>query len=424
MRSGEAGLLCKLDLEKAYDHVNWNFLLYMLQRCGFRERWRKWIKFCVSTVKFSILVNGALTSFFQSSRGIRQGDPLSRLLFVVVMEVLSRMLNASMLQGLLSGFSVGFGDNEVLVVNNLLFADDALTFCGAQAEHVRNLKCTYLCFEVVLGLRINLGKSELVPTDVVEDVESLVHILGCRIGSLPMTYLGMPLGASFKSISIWNVVIEKVEQRLASWKKLYLSKGGRVTLIHSTLSSIPTYYLSLFPIPVNVAKKLEWLQREFMWSGMGDETKFHLVNWHRVCTPIKAGGLGVRNVINFNQALLGKWIWRFSQKRNALWKSLIEVKYGSVRGGWCSLPVMGPYDVSVWKFIRRGWDNVAKYLRFEVGDGSHIRFWHDLWCGDKPLKLCYLALYCIARSPDAWVVDNLSVVGGMVHWNVLFMSYA
>ena len=103
---------------------------------------------------------------------------------------------------------------------------------------------------------------------------------------------------------------------------------------------------------------------------------------------------------------------------------MIEVKYGSVRGGWCSLPVTGPYGVSVWKFIRRGWDNVAKFLRFEVGDGSHIRFWHDLWCGDKPLKLCYPALYTIARSPDAWVVDNLSVVGGVAHWNVLFTRYA
>jgi hypothetical protein len=103
---------------------------------------------------------------------------------------------------------------------------------------------------------------------------------------------------------------------------------------------------------------------------------------------------------------------------------VIEVKCESVRGGWCSLPVTRPYRVSVWKFIRRGWDNVAKYLGFEVGDGSHIRFWHDVWCGDRPLKLCYPALYTIARSPDAWVVDNLSVVGGVAHWNVLFTHYA
>jgi hypothetical protein len=229
-------------------------------------------------LKIFILVNGTPTGFFQSSRGIRQGDPLSPLLFVVVMEALSKMLNSSMLQGLLSGFSMDIKDNEALVMNHLLFADDTLIFCGAQAEHVRNLRCTFLCFEAVSGLRINLGKFELVPIGEVEDVESLAHILGCRIGSLPTTYLAMPLGASFKYISIWNGVIENVERRLASWKKLYLYKGGRVTLIHSTLSSIPTYYLSLFPIPVSIAKKLEWLQREFLWSSMGDETKFHLVN--------------------------------------------------------------------------------------------------------------------------------------------------
>jgi hypothetical protein len=87
----------------------------------------------------------------------------------------------------------------------------------------------------------------LVPIGEVDDVESLAHIMGCRIGSLPMTYLSMPLGASFKSFSIWNGVIEKVEQRLDSWKKLYLSKGGRVTLIHSTLSAFLIIYLcSLF----------------------------------------------------------------------------------------------------------------------------------------------------------------------------------
>jgi hypothetical protein len=154
----------------------------------------EWIKFCVSTVKIFILVNGVPSGFFQSSRGIRQCDLLSPLLFVVVIEALSRMLNASMLQGLLSGFSVGFMGNETLVVNHLLFAGDTLIFCGAQAELVRNLRCTFLCFEAVSGLRINLGKSELVPIGEVEDVESLAHILGCRIGSLPMTYLGMSLG--------------------------------------------------------------------------------------------------------------------------------------------------------------------------------------------------------------------------------------
>jgi hypothetical protein len=123
-RSMEFGMLCKLDLEKAFDHVNWEFLLYLLQCCGFGEKWTAWIEYCISTVRFSILVNGIPSGFLSSSRGLLQGDPLSPLLFVVVMEALSRMLIATMDQRLLTGFSVGFRDNNILVVNQLLFADD------------------------------------------------------------------------------------------------------------------------------------------------------------------------------------------------------------------------------------------------------------------------------------------------------------
>jgi hypothetical protein len=91
-------------------------------------------------------VNGTPSSFFTSSHGLRQGDPLSPLLFVVVMESLSRMLNVTTNQGLLTGFSMGSSDNAKLVVNHLLFVDETLIFCGAQAEHVRNLRCIFLSF--------------------------------------------------------------------------------------------------------------------------------------------------------------------------------------------------------------------------------------------------------------------------------------
>ena len=113
-------------------------------------------------------------------------------------------------------------------------------------------------------LKVNALKSEMVPIWEVPNVHILVEILGCWIGSLPMTYLGMPLGVSHKSPTIWNPILEKIERKLAGWKKIYLSKGGRLTLLKSTLFSLPTYFLSLFTIPMRVTNKIERLQRDFL----------------------------------------------------------------------------------------------------------------------------------------------------------------
>jgi hypothetical protein len=99
----------------------------------------------------------------------------------------------------MTGFAVGHRESEAIVVNHLLFADDTLIFCGAQEEQIRHLRCIFLCFEAASGLRINLGKSEIVPIGEVEDVEGLAQLLGCRVGSLPMTWvcLWMPLTSPF-----------------------------------------------------------------------------------------------------------------------------------------------------------------------------------------------------------------------------------
>jgi len=114
---GEFRLLCKLDLEKAFDHVNWEFLLYLLKRWGFGEKWRDWIEHCISKVQFSIFVNGTSSEFFSSFRGMRKNDPLSLLLFVVVMEALSWMMIVTMDRGLLIGFSMASRKNPVCSVS-------------------------------------------------------------------------------------------------------------------------------------------------------------------------------------------------------------------------------------------------------------------------------------------------------------------
>ena len=127
-------------------------------------------------------------------------------------------------------------------------------------------------FEAASGLKINLDKSEVIPVREVEEVNEMAVELGCRVGQLFAVYLGLPLGAPNKATSVWDGVEEKVRRRLALWKRQYNSKSGRITLIKSTMASMPLYQMSLFRMPKSVARRLEKLQRDFLW-GKGNLEK-------------------------------------------------------------------------------------------------------------------------------------------------------
>ena len=298
---------------------------------------------------------------------------MSPLLFDIVMEDLSRMLDVAATTNQFSGFSVGNTIGNSVMVSHLLFADDILIFCNADATQIASLRAILARFEVS-GLRINLGKSKLVPIGVVHNMDVLVGMLGCWQSSLPLRYLGLPLGAKFKELSIWNPILEKMERRLAGWKRLYLSKGGKVTLIKSTLSSLPTYFLSLLPLPRKVVNRMKKLQRDFLWSGINGNSKLYLVNWAQVCKPLQVGGLGIRRLRSFNSALLQKWLQRYDMETDALRRRVIEVKYGNAWGSWCMKKVTSAYGVSLWRFIRSCWLNFSKLLLYDVGDGTRVKF--------------------------------------------------
>lgn len=174
--------------------------------------------------------------------------------------------------------------------------------------------------------------------------------------------------------------------------------GGRFTLIKSTLSSLPTYFLSLFPLPIGVARRIEKLQRVFLWSGLGDGQKW-------VCEPLHNGGLGVHNLVVFNKALIGKWLWRYINESESLWRRVVDKIYGSMWGGWSTHKVTQPYGISLRKFIRAGWETFSRFLTYTVGDGTRFKFWHDPWCGTQPLKATFLELYRLSCHLDATVAE-------------------
>ena len=202
----EKGLICKLDIEKAYDSINWNFLMKVLRKMGFGSRWEEWMRWCISTAKFSILINGVPAGFFSNSKGLRQGDPLSPYLFVLGMEVLSTMISRAGEGGFISGCRMRGRGGDELTVSHLLFADDTLIFCKARREQLTNLSWILAWFEAASGLRINLAKSVLIPVGEVDEMEELAAELGCKLGALPAVYLGLPLGANHKNASSFDGV--------------------------------------------------------------------------------------------------------------------------------------------------------------------------------------------------------------------------
>ena len=144
LRRKDKGILCKLDIEKAYDHIRWDFILQTLERMGFGSKWIRWMNWCISTASFSVMFNGSPTGFFRSSRGLRQGDPLSPYLFVTGMEVLSCLLKRAVKGNFISGCRLGDRDGGELVISHLLYADDTIIFCEANSEQLMCLRWTLI----------------------------------------------------------------------------------------------------------------------------------------------------------------------------------------------------------------------------------------------------------------------------------------
>ena len=134
LKEKERGILCKLDIEKAYDCINWKFLFRVFQKIGFGRKWVNWVNWCITTASFSVLVNGSLEGFLKSTRGFRQGDPLSSCLFVLGMEVFSLLVDKIAFEGFLFGYKIVNKNGNEVKITHLLFVDDTLVFCEDSRE--------------------------------------------------------------------------------------------------------------------------------------------------------------------------------------------------------------------------------------------------------------------------------------------------
>ncbi|XP_058774729.1 uncharacterized protein LOC131649001 [Vicia villosa] len=345
----------------------------------------------------SVLVNGSPTKEFKMGRGLRQGDPLSPFLFLIVAEAFSMMLKKAIGMGKFKGYKFDEGDERF---SHLQYADDTLIICEKLWSNIWTIKGLILLFESMSGLKVNYLKSSLVGINVSQHwIMEAANILNCGISSLPLSYLGLPIGENSKRLDTWSQVINTVKTRLSSWKNKHLSIGGRIVILKSVLFAIPVYFLSFFKIPPGIIFKLESIFKQFLWGGSEIERKINWVSWEKVCRPIEAGGLGIRNLGLFNTALLGKWKWKIRAGKKGIWFSALENRYGSnveaLRSGnngssrwWKDICDLNLDSIEE----SRDYSVKEAYNTLMPEPGSDVRIaWSKLWNKAIPTKVSCLA---------------------------------
>ncbi|GJX43860.1 putative RNA-directed DNA polymerase, partial [Tanacetum coccineum] len=254
-------LLFKVDFEKAFDSVNWKFLIDIMCQMGFGAKWCKWIHACLSSASISILINGYPSKEFSMERGLRKGDPLSPFLFLIIAEALQVMMIESCNKGIFKGLFLAKNDTNISL---LQYVDNALFFGEWSKTNALCLVHILKCFHDVSGLKINLAKCQLFGIGVpLADVESIARSINCSYSSLTFTYLGLPVGKDMRKIEAWDEVVNCFTNRLSMWKAKLLSIEGRLTLVKAVLKSLPLYFFSIFKAPEAVISRLESIRRRF-----------------------------------------------------------------------------------------------------------------------------------------------------------------
>ncbi|WVZ62234.1 hypothetical protein U9M48_012000 [Paspalum notatum var. saurae] len=301
-------LFLKLDIEKAFDMVNWGYIL--------------------------------------------EGDPLSPVLFIFAINPLQRILNLATQQGFLSPLPLASAK-----LSTSLFADDAAIFLNPVREELATIKDILHAFGKASGLATNFEKSSIHPIRC-EEID-LGHILqpfqGTR-GTIPCRYLGLQLHTRpLRKVHI-QPLIERIGNRLTGWKGHLLNRAGRLTLVTSVLSSMPTYHLTVFPLVAWARKQIDKIRRSFFWKGKVETNGGHcLVSWSMVRKPKALGGLGAINLEKFGRALRFRWLWQDWIDEDHPW-----------------LGQEAPCDRTDRLFF-------SASTSVSIGDGKKAKFWHDSW---------------------------------------------
>ena len=314
----------KVDIKKAYDSMNWEFLEDAFIRLKFLALFVIWVMQCVSTTSYSISINGILHGYFKRKQWLRERKPLSPYLFTIYLEVLSRSLGRMSRNPEFRHYP----KSAKMSISHLAFEDDLMLFTrGNAASASLSIECMKN-FGACSGLCISATKSYMYMAGInLKEMEKIKTITRFSMGEFPFRNLGIPVTASRLTIDQFTPLIRKITEYISSWVGSSLSYADRSELIKSVLQGVECFWLYILPIPVGVRDKIVSLCRNFLWGGKSYIVKKPLVAWAAVCRPKQQGGLGLIDLGAWNLALMSRALWNLQSKKDSFWVKCINHVY-------------------------------------------------------------------------------------------------
>ena len=331
---------------------------------------------CITSVSLAISINGKEGSEFKPSRGLRQGDPLSPYIFLLVCEVLSLKITSSIRRRELTGIKLS---PTCPGLSHLFFADDSLFFLKATLPNCLTLNRIIVEYCAASGQVINRDKSSLYfSTNTPQSTRVLIgNLLDVPATDDPGIYLGLPtIWGRAKKVAL-AYIHDRVLKKIAGWKTSCLSQAGREVLIKAVATAVPSYPMSCFLLPVTLCDKINGELARFWWSGDSGKRQIHWQSWNKLCMNKNSGGMGFRDLRAYNRALLAKKCWRILNNPDALWVRIIKARY---------FPHSSFLDARIGSRASWGWNSllvgrsiVEENLRWRVNNGRSVEFWRDRW---------------------------------------------
>jgi hypothetical protein len=318
-------------------------------------------------------------------------------MFVAGADLLQSMVNLLVTQGILVP-PLPIPNTDFPIVQ---YADDTLRILQACPSQLIALKNLLHTFTGATGLQVNYAKSCLMAINIDNHyLQYLANTFGCAVGTLPFSYLGLPLGTTKPTIHDLTPITDQVERRLNASAR-FLDYGGRLQLVRSVLSSLPMHYLCSLKVQKSIIRIVDRSRRHCLWAKEEDSDHVNsLAAWSVVCQPKKHGGLGVLNLELQNKALLMKQLNKFYCKENIPWVQLV----------WNLYPQGAPHAQSSrgsfwWRDVFSFVHDYRSITRCIIGSGNSVLFWKDLWHTDGLLCDQFPRLYSFALDEDVTVAD-------------------